>query len=309
VRIAIVGCGEVGRAYAAAAGAEGHELVLIDPRPAPAVHALVAELGATLVMSPVADDLAGVERVWLCVTGELTRRVVVGLLDRLPTGAVIVDLTTASASDKRACADLAADGRVTYVDAVIMGAVAVTGARTPMLGAGPAAATALEDFRALGAPVDVLAEARPGDAATIKLLRTILTKGLESLAVECLMAAEREGLRTRLYDVLGDVDSMGFAPFLDMLVRTHVQHAGRRLQEVERAQAQLAELGSPSLVLLGTQSRFERTVAALVDNPPEADADDNVDSALQWLLSSTEDRRGLPAAPVASAGTASIGVS
>lgn len=72
------------------------------------------------------------------------------------------------------------------------------------------------------------------------------------------MAAEREGLRTRLYDVLGNVDSMGFASFLDRLVRTHVQHAERRLHEVERAQAQLVELGSPSLALMGTHSRFER---------------------------------------------------
>lgn len=87
-------------------------------------------------------------------------------------------------------------------------------------------------------------------------------------------------------------------------MRTHVQHAGRRLHEVERAQAQLVEMGSPSLVLRGTQSRFERTVAALADKPPPADAGRDVDSALQWLLCSV-DQAAVSTAPVAAVGTAS----
>ena len=59
------------------------------------------------------------------------------------------------------------------------------------------------------------------DAAALKLLRTILTKGLEALAVECLVAAEKQGIRTELYDAMSDVEApAGFTNFLDMLVRT-----------------------------------------------------------------------------------------
>ena len=115
---------------------------------------------------------------------------------------VIVDLTTAAPGDKQTAFHLAAEHHIQYVDAVILGAIALTGAATPLLAAGPAGAEAMRDFAGLGAPVRVLPQARPGDAAALKLLRTILTKGLEALAVECLVAAEKQGIRTELYEAM-----------------------------------------------------------------------------------------------------------
>ncbi|WP_438811351.1 hypothetical protein, partial [Salmonella enterica] len=76
--------------------------------------------------------------------------------------------------------------------------------KTPLLCAGIGA----EDIRALlasvGAPIKAVGD-RAGDAATLKLLRSIFTKGVEALAVECLVAAEKKDLRHTLYDVLSDV--------------------------------------------------------------------------------------------------------
>src|SRR5688500_3858520 len=102
-------------------------------------------------------------------------------------------MTTASADDKRACAARLSEQGIAYVDVVIMGSVSSTGARTALLAAGDRANTVLRDFAVFGAPVKVMSGARAGDAAAVKLLRTILTKGLESLAVECFMAAEKQG--------------------------------------------------------------------------------------------------------------------
>ncbi len=285
MKVAIIGCGEVGRTYTQAAHHAGLDLALIDPSPAPATIELAHDLGLPLLASP-SGCLSDVDRIWLCVTGDLTVRVCEGLLGELQPTALVVDLTTAAATDKRQCAGLFAQRSIAYVDAAIMGAVGVTGSMTALLGAGARAAEALADFAALGAPVTCLAGSAPGDAATIKLLRTILTKGLESLAVECLMAAQQEGLRQQLYAVLGDVDESGFVGFLNMLVRTHVQHADRRLHEVQRAQTQLMELGCPSVVLPGSEARFEVTSHALRVEPPPQGTGSDVDSALSWLLAS-----------------------
>jgi Trk K+ transport system NAD-binding subunit len=52
VKVAIVGCGEVGRAYAAAAVTAGYEAVLIDPVPAAAAVTLATQLGVTINPSP-----------------------------------------------------------------------------------------------------------------------------------------------------------------------------------------------------------------------------------------------------------------
>ncbi len=286
MKIVVIGCGEVGRAYTAAAHAAGHELVLVDPAPAPATVELAERLGLAIAASP-GGRVADADRVWLCVSGDLVTRICAGLADELAPGPIVVDLTTASADDKRACAESSAERGVDYVDVVIMGAIATTGARTALLASGARARDVLADFAAFGAPVTAMPDSAPGDAAAVKLLRTILTKGLESLAVECFVAADTLDLRRALYAQLGDVDATGFVPFLEMLVTSHVQHAGRRLHEVRRARGQLAEIGCGSLALGGSEHRFEQTVDALGRRPP-THAPGDVDGAVRWLRESAE---------------------
>ena len=145
----------------------------------------------------------------------------------------------------------------------------------------------MRDFAELDAPIRTLPQAKAGDAAALKLLRTILTKGLEALAVECLVAAEQEGIRAELYDAMSDVDAAGFTNFLDMLVRTHIQHSERRLHEVQRAEAQLTSLGLPASMLAASQRVFERTTRRPGELPPAVTRSD-VDAALKWLASTTD---------------------
>jgi 3-hydroxyisobutyrate dehydrogenase len=285
VNIAIIGAGEVGRTYAkAVAERSAHTAILCDPYPGDATLRLVSQAGLELHRE-AGTWLADADRVWLCVTGDLVLPVCRDLLWRLRPGAIVVDLTTAAPGDKRSAFELAAGHQVEYVDAVILGAIALTAAATPLLAAGSAGSEAMREFADLGAPVRTLPHARAGDAAALKLLRTILTKGLEALAVECLVAAEKQGIRRELYDAMSDVDAAGFTSFLDMLVRTHIQHSGRRLHEVQRAEAQLKSLGLPASMLSASQQVFERTTRAAAQNPPPGDATADVEAALRWLES------------------------
>jgi 3-hydroxyisobutyrate dehydrogenase len=283
MNIAIIGAGEVGRTYAKAVAEQSvHTAILCDPHPNDATLRLVAEAGLTLHRQ-AGTWLADADRVWLCVIGDLALPVCRDLLDYLRPGTVVVDLTTAAPGDKRSAFNLAAEHHIQYVDAVILGAIALTAAATPLLAAGPVGHEAMRDFADLGAPVRILPQAGAGDAAALKLLRTILTKGLEALAVECLVAAEKQGIRAELYDAMSDVDAAGFTSFLDMLVRTHIQHSGRRLHEVQRAEAQLTSLGLPASMLAASQQVFARTTKATAQNPPPDGATADVEAALEWL--------------------------
>jgi 3-hydroxyisobutyrate dehydrogenase len=289
MNIAIIGAGEVGRAYAkAVAEQSAHTAILCDPHPGDETRHIVSETGLELHRE-AGTWLADVDRAWLCVTGDLALTVCSNLLPHLRPAAVIVDLTTAAPGDKRSAFGRAAEHGVQYVDAVILGAIALTGAATPLLAAGPASEEALREFAELGAPVRVLPHAPAGDAAALKLLRTILTKGLEALAVECLVAAEKQGIRAELCEAMSDVDAAGFANFLDMLVRTHVQHSARRLHEVQRAEAQLSSLGLPASMVLASQQVFERTTRSAAQHPPPAAAITDIGAALAWLGSASAD--------------------
>ena len=83
---------------------------------------------------------------------------------------------------------------VNFVDVAITGAVNLHGAKTPLLCAGEKAEDVAQIFKRLGTPIQVVGD-KPGDAAALKLLRSIFTKGLEALSVECLLTAEKRGLR------------------------------------------------------------------------------------------------------------------
>lgn len=278
--IAIVGCGEVGRLFASAAH-EHYEVLLFDTVATPAALALSAQLGLPLNTS-LGEDLRKADRVWSCVTGDQAVPVTRSVGPLLRPGAIVVDLTTASSSDKVEAADALAALEVGYVDVAIMGAIALTGLRTPLLAAGPEAGRVVEEFRAIGAVARDI-PGRAGDAVALKLLRTVITKGLEALGVEALVAAERNGVRKELMRVLGDIDEQGFTSFLEAVVRTHVQHAERRLHEVLRAAAQLEDQNIDASVIAASRARFDMTVQALADHPPSEASSLDIDAAVAWL--------------------------
>lgn len=285
MKLAIIGCGEVGRLYAAAA-APTFDLRLCDSRPSPAAYVAASALGVEL-SDEFGPWLGRMDRVWSCVPGDVAEAAAAAALPFLTPGALYVDLSTATTAGKHAMGlHMAAQG-VGYVDAAIMGAVALTGLQTQILVAGSAGEEAVADFAAIGAPARALARAEPGDAMTLKLLRTVLTKGIEALGVECLIAAESQGVRAELYRVLEDIDQAGFTSFLNAVVRTHVVHAERRSHEVDRAVAQLTDVGLPVTVLAGTRGRYDQTVQALLHTPPGPGTAEHIDSAVAWLLEST----------------------
>ena len=88
-------------------------------------------------------------------------------------------------------------------------------------------------------PVEVVSD-RPGDAATLKLLRSVFMKGLAASALESLRAAEAAGqaswLEREIADVIGE-------PLLERLVDGSRRHAARRVDEMEAARELLLELG------------------------------------------------------------------
>ncbi|WP_105030251.1 DUF1932 domain-containing protein [Arthrobacter ruber] len=286
MKLAIIGCGEVGRLYAAAA-APHFELVLCDAYPSAPAKELAERLGVEL-KSSMGPWLADMDRVWACVTGDVAVSVAEQAAGHLREGALYADLSTANSADKRTAAGLLEAQSAGYVDIAIMGAVGLTGVRTNLLAAGRDAASAVTDFSQLGAPIRALEDAAAGDAIALKLLRTVLTKGLEALGVEALVAAESQGVRQELYRVLEDIDTEGFTNFLNAVVRTHVLHAERRFHEVDRAIAQLDEANLPSSVLAGSRERYEQTVQALSDTPPPQGTAENIDSAVTWLLESSK---------------------
>jgi 3-hydroxyisobutyrate dehydrogenase len=195
---------------------------------------------------------------------------------------LFIDMTTCDPDDIRTAAAEARDCGRAYADIAIMGAIALSGLKTNLLAAGEGAEAAGALFGAIAVPIRIMAPSEAGDAAAIKILRSVFTKGLEALAVECFLAAEQQGVTDKLYDAMGDIDATPLRAMLEALVRTHVIHAPRRLKEVQEAERQLHKANLPVDVLPGVRARFERTCRAIRDNPIET-PDPTVAEAFAWL--------------------------
>ena len=106
-------------------------------------------------------------------------------------------------------------------------------------------------------PVEVVGD-QPGDAAGLKLLRSVFMKGLAAAVLESV-----EGAKTRGADGLapaGDRGRLG-EPLLERLLTGTVTHAERRLDEMEAAAAYLEELGVEPRVSRATAGWLESLVA------------------------------------------------
>jgi 3-hydroxyisobutyrate dehydrogenase-like beta-hydroxyacid dehydrogenase len=281
MKIAVIGCGEVGLLYAKALVQAGHSLQLCDPAPRAAALRLAAEASLPL-HTALGSWLSGADLVISCVLGTVSLAVASEALDHMRAGAVLADMTTSDPEDIRRAASAAATVGISYVDVAVMGAVALTGVRTSLLAAGSGGEVFLAACSSIEAPVRLIPNGVAGDAAAIKILRSVFTKGLEALAVETLLAARRQGVVEQLHDALADIDQAPLRSTLDALIRTHVIHAPRRLKEVEEAERQLQLLDLPVDVLPGVRARFQRTSLAMAARP-RSEGLPSVDEALTWL--------------------------
>jgi len=282
LNIAIIGLGEVGRCYAKPLHEAGFDLLLCESRPAPAAQELASQWGLPIHDKP-GPWLTSAQWVLSCVTGTQALAVTQQVLPFAPVGMGLADFTTACPDMKRQAARIAAERSVRYVDTAIMGAISLNWVRTPLLASGQGADDLKEFIEQAGGRVQVIPDGTAGDAISLKILRSVFTKGMEALSVELLTSAEKQGVREKLYQQLSDIDQTPLRGFIDMLVRTHVIHAKRRAHEVHDAGLELASQGLPSLVLPGVEQRFLDTASKL-ETHPLAHADPNVNQALQWLL-------------------------
>jgi 3-hydroxyisobutyrate dehydrogenase-like beta-hydroxyacid dehydrogenase len=230
--IAVLGLGEAGSRLAADLVSLGVEVRGYDPVPVSAPE------GVDQVGDPE-SAVSGSTVVLALTTASTALTAAESALPGLVRGAIYADLNTTSPALKQDIAALVDGTGARFADVALLGPVPARGLATPALAAGSGAQAFAEVFGPLGMPVEVVSD-RPGDAATLKLLRSVFMKGLAASALESLRAAEAAGhaswLEREIAAVVGE-------PLLERLVEGSRRHAVRRLDEMDAARELLLELG------------------------------------------------------------------
>ena len=228
MEVAVLGLGEAGGRMAADLAAAGCVVRGWDP---------VRSLDGITNTASGEDAVSGADVVLSLNSAADALDAAVSVAAALADGVLYADLNTAAPALKQ---ELASALPVQFVDVALVGVVPSTGLRTPALASGDGAERFAEIFGPLGMPVEVVG-ARPGDAAGLKLLRSVFMKGLAAAIIETLEAADAAGAEDRLH---AEIAAVIGEPLLARLLAGTQAHAARRVDEMRAAAAYLESSGS-----------------------------------------------------------------
>ncbi|MFM2070669.1 MAG: hypothetical protein RLZZ623_932 [Actinomycetota bacterium] len=261
MRITLFGLGEAGSAIGVDLVAAGVEVHAFDP--APVATPVGVHRHTDAVSAVPGSDLV------LGVTAAIDAPVALRqALHTIRAGTVYADLATSAAGLKQRLAVEANDAGLLFVDVALMSPVPGKGVRTPALASGPGAARFIEVMMPLGMPVEHAGD-QPGAAATRKLLRSVVMKGLAALLVESMDAAHAAGFADVTWQNLTGQFTAADETLLRRLVEGTGPHSLRRLHEMEASADLLRELGIDPLMTTATVESLRRVhMGASLPNLP-----------------------------------------
>ncbi len=237
LHVAVLGLGEAGGTIASGLAAGGCVVRGWDP--------VVTAVPSSVERSDGAREaIDGADLVLSLTTAAHAVEAASSVTPALSATQVYADLNTTLPSVQRDVAAVVGQAGAAFADVALLRPVPAHGLRTPALASGDGAARFAELVRPLGMPVEVVGD-EPGDAAGLKLLRSVFMKGLAASVFESMEAARVRGadewLRGEIVDVLGE-------PLVERFLTGTVAHAERRVDEMEAAAAYLDELGVEAYV-------------------------------------------------------------
>lgn len=223
--VAILGLGEAGSHFARDLSALGIKVQGWDPqpqRPLPDDFILAAN-NATAVQ--------GADIIFSVNLSEVSEEVAVEVLPHLQAQQLFLEMNTSAPDKKRNIAEILAPSSVQFVDLAIMAPVPPTGIKTPMLAAGPGAVLFQQKMATYPLQIEVLPNAAVGMAAQLKLLRSIVYKGIAGVIYEAVEAGKVFGeevyIREQIRSIIGGKDDL-----IDRFVEGTYTHAARRKDEM-----------------------------------------------------------------------------
>jgi 3-hydroxyisobutyrate dehydrogenase-like beta-hydroxyacid dehydrogenase len=245
-RVTLIGFGEAGQAFAGQNPWSAFDIVPEKSRSKSLAEAIE---GSTIILSVVTADQA------------LSAAKAAALL--IAKGTIFCDMNSVAPGTKQDAARIIEAAGGHYLDVAVMSPVEPARLAVPLLVSGPNRAHGVTALGQLGFSNVRTVGNEVGRASTIKMLRSVMYKGLEALTAECLIAAGRAGVIDDVLDALEpDWSSRANYRLNRMMV-----HGLRRAAEMEESAKTLTALGVEPLMTLGTVER-QRAIGMKAINPP-----------------------------------------
>jgi protocatechuate 4,5-dioxygenase alpha subunit len=233
----------------------------------------------------LAEALSGSTVVISLVTADQALAAARGATACIQPGTLYLDGNSCAPGTKRQAAGLIDGAGGRYVDVAIMAPMRPALHRVPTMISGPhalAAREALDSLRMCATLVD----GPVGAASSIKMVRSVMVKGLEALMAECLLAGRRAGVDEQVLDSLeGTFPGFHWKERAGYMLERAIVHGVRRAAEMREAAETVEELGLPA-AMTHAAAQWQQRIGELGLTAPDGDYRLRAEVLLQALVAS-----------------------
>jgi 3-hydroxyisobutyrate dehydrogenase-like beta-hydroxyacid dehydrogenase len=257
--LCFIGFGEAGQAIAAGLHDAGTveqmsawDILFPKTEGAKLVHA--AETIGVRRASSAADAVRDADIIIAAVTAASSVEAAKSVKAHLSGRPFFLDINSVSPGRKQDTVKLLGED-ARYVDVAVLAPIYPARHQTPMLLAGPHAEAISPSLAALGMRASI-AGPETGAAAAIKMVRSVMIKGIEALTMECFVAAARAGVIDEVAASLkNNYPGLDWAKVVPYNLERMASHGERRAAEMEEVADTLRELGVEPLMATATVKR------------------------------------------------------
>jgi 3-hydroxyisobutyrate dehydrogenase-like beta-hydroxyacid dehydrogenase len=263
--LCFIGFGEAGQAMAAGLRDAGVERIsawdILFPAPeGERLKEAGGRIGARIASS-AAEAVQGADMIISAVTAASSLDAAKSVKEHLAGNPYYLDINSVSPGRKRET-EAHLDGAARYVDVAVLAPIHPARHQTPMLLAGAHAAAIEPVLLGLGMKLGVAGE-KTGAAAAIKMVRSVMIKGIEALTLECFLAAQRAGVVQEVAaSMTNNYPTLDWQKVMDYNLERMASHGVRRAAEMDEVADTLRELGIDPLMATATSAR-QREMGAL----------------------------------------------
>ena len=269
--ISFIGFGEAGQAIASGLRDAGIESVaawdiLFPVTEGQKLKAAGVAMGARVATS-AADAVQGADVVVAAVTAASSLEAARSVQPHLKGNPYYLDINSVSPGRKQETAKLLA-GTARYVDVAILAPIHPKRHQTPLLLAGSHAEGVMplliDELEMRG----VIAGNEVGQAAALKMIRSVMIKGIEALTAECFLTAARYGIVDEVAASLkNNYPTLDWDKTIEYNLERMASHGVRRADEMDQVVETLKELGVEPLMAAATSKR-QRELGLIGREPP-----------------------------------------
>jgi 3-hydroxyisobutyrate dehydrogenase-like beta-hydroxyacid dehydrogenase len=257
-RISFIGFGEAGQAIASGLRDAGIEQIaawdILFPDTAGAPLRAAGDAIGIRAATSAADVVRETDIIISAVTAASSVDAARSVAPHISGNPYYLDINSVSPGRKLETAKLLGD-HVRYVDIAVIAPIHPARHRTPLLIAGPHAEKVSPLLRELEMQLTVVSP-EIGAAAAIKMIRSVMIKGIEALTIECFLAAARAGVLEEVTASLkNNYPTLDWSQIADYNLERMANHGERRAAEMEESAATLRELGLDPLMVESTVKR------------------------------------------------------